>query len=272
MFQHMPGSETSMPRPSPPRDGRDEGRGEETDFGFRRVGAAEKPRLVGAVFESVATRYDLMNDLMSGGVHRLWKASLIDRLRPRPGERLLDLAGGTGDIAFRFLDRVGGDGTAIVCDFTPAMLEVGAARALDRGILDGIHWVAGDAEKLPLATTSVDAVTIAFGLRNVTHRGAAFAEALRVLKPGGRFLCLEFSHVAAPVLARLYDLYSFTVLPLLGALVARDRESYQYLAESIRRFPDQAALADEMRQAGFAQVKARSLSGGIAAIHSGWRI
>jgi demethylmenaquinone methyltransferase/2-methoxy-6-polyprenyl-1,4-benzoquinol methylase len=272
MFQHMPGSETSTPRPFPPAETEDGGRGEETDFGYRRVGVAEKPRLVGAVFESVATRYDLMNDLMSGGVHRLWKASLIDRLRPRPGETLLDLAGGTGDVAFRFLERVGGDGTAIVCDFTPAMLEVGAARALDRGILDGIHWVAGDAEKLPFAKASVDAMTIAFGLRNVTRRDAAFTEALRVLKPGGRFLCLEFSRVAAPVLARLYDLYSFAVLPLLGQLVARDRPSYQYLAESIRRFPDQAALAAEMRAAGFAEVRAKSLSGGIAAIHSGWRV
>jgi demethylmenaquinone methyltransferase/2-methoxy-6-polyprenyl-1,4-benzoquinol methylase len=272
MFQHMPGNETSSPRPSPRPAAGDGGRGEETDFGFRRVSAAEKPRLVGAVFESVATRYDLMNDLMSAGIHRLWKASLIDRLRPRPGEMLLDLAGGTADVAFRFLDRVGGKGRVIVCDFTPAMLEVGAARALDRGILDGIGWVAGDAEKLPIAKASVDAVTIAFGLRNVTHRDAAFAEALRVLKPGGRFLCLEFSQVAAPLLARLYDLYSFTVLPLLGQLVARDRDSYQYLAESIRRFPDQDALAAEMRQAGFAQVKAQSLSGGIAAIHSGWRI
>ena len=268
----MPGSETSTPPPRPPDAGRAGERGNETDFGYRRVSAAEKPRLVGAVFESVATRYDLMNDLMSGGVHRLWKATLIDRLRPRPGETLLDLAGGTGDIAFRFLDRVGGNGTAIVCDFTPAMLEVGAARALDRGILEGLEWVAGDAEKLPLAKASVDAVTIAFGLRNVTHRAAAFAEALRVLKPGGRFLCLEFSHVAAPFLARLYDVYSFTVLPLLGQLVARDRDSYQYLVESIRRFPDQAALADEMRAAGFAEVKAKSLSGGIAALHSGWRV
>jgi len=268
----MPGSETSLPRPFPPGEAGDGGRGEETDFGFRRVRAAEKPRLVGAVFESVATRYDLMNDLMSVGVHRLWKAALIDRLRPRPGETLLDLAGGTGDIAFRFLERVNRRGTAIVCDFTPAMLEVGAARAIDRGILEGIEWVAGDAEKLPFAKASVDAVTIAFGLRNVTHRDAALAEVLRVLKPGGRFLCLEFSHVALPWLARLYDLYSFTVLPLLGELVARDRASYQYLAESIRRFPDQEALAAEMRAAGFAEVRARSLSGGIAAIHSGWRI
>jgi len=246
--------------------------GDETDFGFRRVSAAEKPRLVGAVFESVAENYDLMNDLMSGGIHRLWKKTLIDRLRPRAGEVLLDLAGGTGDVAFRFLGRTQGRGRAVVCDFTPSMLEVGVARALDRGIIEGIDWVAGDAEKLPFQRASVDAVTIAFGLRNVTRRDAAFGEVLRVLKPGGRFLCLEFSHVAVPWLARLYDLYSFTVLPLLGQFVARDRASYQYLVESIRRFPDQESLAAEMRAAGFEQVAVQNLSGGIAAIHSGWRI
>jgi demethylmenaquinone methyltransferase/2-methoxy-6-polyprenyl-1,4-benzoquinol methylase len=271
MFQHMPGNETSGPQDAAPSgDGR--GSGGETDFGFRRVSAAEKPRLVGAVFESVATRYDVMNDLMSLGVHRLWKNALIDRLRPRRGEVLLDLAGGTGDIAFRFLERVQGHGTAIVCDFTPAMLEIGLVRALDRGILDGIAWVAGDAEKLPLAKASVDAITIAFGLRNVTHRDAAFAEMRRVLKPGGRFLCLEFSHVAEPFLARLYDMYSFAVVPLLGQVVVGDRASYEYLVESIRRFPAQGALAEEMRTAGFAQVHVHNLTGGIAAIHTGWRI
>jgi demethylmenaquinone methyltransferase / 2-methoxy-6-polyprenyl-1,4-benzoquinol methylase len=272
MFQHMPGSETSGPRAAAAPPGGEPWSGDETDFGYRRVRAAEKPRLVGAVFESVATRYDVMNDLMSLGVHRLWKAALIDRLRPRQGETLLDLAGGTGDVAFRFLERVGGHGRVIVCDFTPAMLAVGAARALDRGILEGIGWVAGDAEKLPLATASADAVTIAFGLRNVTHRDAALAEIRRVLKPGGRFICLEFSQVSEPFLARLYDVYSFAVLPLLGQVVARDRASYSYLVESIRRFPAQEALAEEMRAAGFAQVSVRNLSGGIAALHAGWRI
>jgi len=233
----------------------------------------KKARLVRAVFDSVASRYDLMNDLMSGGVHRLWKAELIDRLHPHPGERLLDIAGGTGDIAFRFLDRLAGkDGHAIVCDMTPAMLAVGRDRALDRGILRGIDWIAGDAEKLPLRPRSVDAVTIAFGLRNVTRIDAALAEAWRVLKPGGRFLCLEFSHVALPVLARLYDLYSFRVLPLIGQVVTGDRASYQYLVESIRRFPPQEELAERMRSCGFENVRVRNLTGGIAAIHSGWRL
>jgi demethylmenaquinone methyltransferase/2-methoxy-6-polyprenyl-1,4-benzoquinol methylase len=253
MLQHMPQDET-------------------TDFGARRVAAEEKPRLVGAVFESVASRYDLMNDLMSGGVHRLWKEELVTRLRPRRGEVLVDVAGGTGDVAFRFLDRLEGEGRVVVCDFTPAMIEVGAARALDRGILQGIDWVAGDAENLPLRSGVADAVTIAFGLRNVTRRQKALAEMRRVLKPGGRFLCLEFSRVEQPVLARLYELYSFGILPMLGGLVAGDRAAYQYLVESIRRFPDQASLAAELEAAGFAQVRWRNLSAGVAAIHSGWRI
>jgi demethylmenaquinone methyltransferase/2-methoxy-6-polyprenyl-1,4-benzoquinol methylase len=253
MLQHMPQDET-------------------TDFGARRVAPEEKPRLVGAVFESVAARYDLMNDLMSGGIHRLWKDELVTRLRPRRGERLVDVAGGTGDVAFRFLDRVEHEGRVVVCDFTPAMIEVGAARALDRGILDGIEWVAGDAENLPLKSGIADAVTIAFGLRNVTRRANALAEIKRVLKPGGRFLCLEFSHVGQPVLAQLYDTYSRTVLPALGALVAGDRPAYEYLVESIRRFPDQKSLAAELEAAGFIQVRWKNLSAGVAAIHSAWRI
>jgi demethylmenaquinone methyltransferase/2-methoxy-6-polyprenyl-1,4-benzoquinol methylase len=248
----------------------DDGR---THFGFREVGAAEKPSLVRGVFQSVAGRYDLMNDLMSGGIHRLWKAALVDWLNPRPGLTLLDTAGGTGDIAFRALDRLApGAGHVIVCDLTAQMLAVGRDRAIDRGLVKGLSWVCGDAERLPLPDRSVTAYTIAFGLRNVTHIERALAEARRVLKPGGHFLCLEFSRVVVPLFAQLYDQYSFRVLPAMGAVVAGDRESYVYLAESIRRFPPQQELAEMMAAAGLAQVRYRNLSGGIAALHSGWRI
>lgn len=246
--------------------------GHETDFGFRRVGEDEKTRLVREVFDHVASRYDLMNDLMSGGIHRRWKAQLIDRLNPRPGETLLDLAGGTGDIARRFLGRAGKDGRVIVCDINAAMVEAGRDRAIDEGILSGIRWLVGDAERLPLPDACVDACTISFGLRNVTRKALALAEARRVLKPGGRFFCLEFSRVEAPLLRRAYDLYSFAVLPRLGGIVAKDRDAYQYLVESIRQFPPQAELAAMMRDAGFEQVSWRNLSGGIAAIHTGWRL
>jgi len=242
------------------------------DFGYRRVPAREHTRLVHDVFVRVARRYDLMNDLMSGGVHRLWKAQLIDRLGPRPGQILLDVAGGTGDIARRFMARAGGSARAIICDINVNMLEAGRVRGLDAGDGDAVRWLCGDAEALPIASASVDIYTIAFGLRNVTRIPAALAEARRVLSPGGRFLCLEFSNVEGPLLKRVYDLYSFGVLPRLGAMVARDRDAYQYLVESIRRFPNRARLADLMVQAGFERVTARPLSGGIAAIHSGWRL
>jgi demethylmenaquinone methyltransferase/2-methoxy-6-polyprenyl-1,4-benzoquinol methylase len=245
---------------------------DKTWFGFRRVEAAEKPALVRGVFERVAGRYDLMNDLMSGGIHRLWKADLIDWLAPKCGEVLLDVAGGTGDIAFRFLGRAGKNAHAVVCDLTPAMLSVGRDRAIDRGIVAGIDWLAGDAQDLPLAERSVDAYTIAFGLRNVTDIDRALAEARRVLKPGGRFICLEFSQVVLPLLKQLYDLYSFRVLPLMGRIVAGDRDSYVYLVESIRRFPAQAALIERMSAAGLSRASYRNLSGGIAALHSAWRI
>jgi demethylmenaquinone methyltransferase / 2-methoxy-6-polyprenyl-1,4-benzoquinol methylase len=244
----------------------------QTDFGFREVGEDEKTRLVREVFDHVASRYDLMNDLMSGGIHRRWKAELIDRLKPRPGEILLDLAGGTGDIARRFLDRAGQTGQVIVCDINAAMVSAGRDRALDDGLFNGITWLVSDAEDLPLVDASVDCCTVSFGLRNVTRKERALEEVRRVLKPAGRFFCLEFSQVEAPLLRRLYDLYSFTVLPRLGAVVARDREAYQYLVESIRRFPPQAELAAMMGRAGFEQVSWRNLSGGIAAIHSGWRL
>ncbi len=255
MLQHMGGGDTSGI----------------VDFGFRRVAETDKPHLVRRVFQSVSRRYDLMNDLMSGGIHRLWKAALIAKLRPQPGQMLADLAGGTGDIALRFLAAAPGS-RAIVCDLAPAMVETGRDRAIDRGVLDEISWLVADAEALPLAGMSVDACTIAFGLRNVTHIERALAEARRVLKPGGRFLCLEFSRVVLPLLDRAYDLYSFAVLPLMGQIVTGDRDAYQYLVESIRRFPPQDELAGLMRAAGFEQVAFRNLSGGIAALHSGWRL
>ena len=241
----------------------------EADFGFRRVPSAERAGLVGAVFESVASRYDLMNDLMSGGLHRLWKAALIDWLKPRPGMRLIDIAGGTGDVAERILARAG---EVVVCDINPTMRETGRDRALDKGFVGGIRWVCGDAEALPFATNSTDGSTIAFGLRNVTHRDAALAEARRVLAPGGHFLCLEFSRVVLPLLAPIYDIYSLKLVPALGGMVTGDPEAYRYLVESIRRFPDQETLAEEMRRAGFDNVTYRNLSGGIVAIHSGWRV
>jgi demethylmenaquinone methyltransferase/2-methoxy-6-polyprenyl-1,4-benzoquinol methylase len=246
-------------------------------FGFREVAAEDKPSLVRGVFESVADRYDLMNDLMSGGIHRLWKSAMIDWLRPRPGQHFIDVAGGTGDIAFRILERLrAGDSPdaarVVVCDLTPAMLAVGRDRAIDRGILSGIEWVNGDAENLPFADRSFDAYTVAFGLRNLTHLDQALSEARRVLKPGGRLLCLEFSHVAVPIVDRLYDLYSFQVLPLLGQIVARDRAAYQYLVESIKRFPRQDELVERIGAAGFARTSFRNLTGGIAALHSAWRI
>jgi demethylmenaquinone methyltransferase / 2-methoxy-6-polyprenyl-1,4-benzoquinol methylase len=247
-------------------------RAEAESFGFRRVQPGERTALVRQVFDSVAGRYDLMNDLMSGGIHRLWKKTLIDWLAPRPGMRLVDVAGGTGDVAFGFLERIDCDGEAVVCDLSPAMMEVGRDRALDRGLIRPIRWVTGNAEALPFADRSFDAYTIAFGLRNVTHIDQALAEARRVLRPGGRFLCLEFSHVGAPPLARLYDIYSFRILPALGEIVARDRASYQYLVESIRRFPKADELDARIGKAGLRLGKHRTLLGGIAAIHSAWRI
>jgi demethylmenaquinone methyltransferase / 2-methoxy-6-polyprenyl-1,4-benzoquinol methylase len=242
------------------------------DFGYRTVAEGEKAGLVRGVFDSVARRYDLMNDLMSGGIHRLWKLEFIDRLNPRRGETVLDVAGGTGDIALGIVERTGAAANVVVCDITAAMLEVGRDRAIDRGVLHGIEFLCGDAERLPIASASVDAYTIAFGLRNVTHIDAALAEARRVLKPGGRFFCLEFSQIAQPTLARLYDFYSFRILPQIGALVARDREAYQYLVESIRRFPAQQALIERIAAAGLERPRYRNLSGGIAAVHSAWRL
>jgi len=245
---------------------------EQASFGFRDVPAAEKAGMVRRVFESVAPRYDLMNDLMSGGVHRLWKNTLVDVVHPRPGEKLLDVAGGTGDIAFRLLGRQGDRPDVTVCDINPAMLEVGRDRAVDRGLLRGLTWTTGDAEALPFPDRSFDAYTIAFGLRNVTDIDKALREACRVLKPGGRFYCLEFSRVTQPALGRVYDAYSERALPFFGRLVAGDAESYRYLHESIRRFPPQHELAARMRRAGFANVAWRDMTMGVVALHSGWRV
>jgi len=241
-----------------------------THFGNRTVVRADKTGLVQGVFESVAARYDLMNDLMSLGAHRLWKRALIDWLKPRPGRHHLDLAGGTGDIAFRYLDA--GGSRVSVLDISAAMLAVGRRRAARRRDRAKIAWLQGDAERLPFGDAAVDSITIAFGIRNCTDIEAVIAEAHRVLKPGGRFLCLEFSRLALPGMADLYETYSARVIPRLGALVARDREAYVYLVESIRRFPDQQCFADLIEAGGLGRVTWRNLSGGIAALHSAWRI
>ncbi len=243
-----------------------------THFGFQDVPVEEKAGLVRGVFDSVAGNYDLMNDLMSAGVHRLWKTAMIDWLNPRPGQSLLDVAGGTGDISFKFMDRIDGDGQATVLDINHNMLSVGQDRAIDQGRLQGYRWVNGDAMSLPIPDKSVDAYTIAFGIRNVTDIPMALREARRVLKPGGRFMCLEFSKVLMPGLKEFYDFYSFNILPQIGGIVAKDKESYQYLVESIRKFPDADRFQEMIAEAGLGQVKYRRLSGGIAALHSAWRI
>ena len=252
---------------------------EPTHFGFQTVRTDEKPRLIRAIFDDVAVRYDLMNDLMSAGIHRLWKTAMIDWLGPRKPGRYLDVAGGTGDIALRILDRLnerepvtGDDARVTVVDASESMIRMGRDRALDAGILNQIDWLQGDAECLPIEEQSVDVYSIAFGMRNFTRVDQALVEAHRVLKPGGRFLCLEFSHVVLPLLSAAYDAYSFKVLPALGEIVTGNRDAYQYLAESIRRFPDQEAFADMIGAAGLEQIKVRNLSGGIAALHSAWRI
>ncbi len=243
-------------------------------FGYRDVPEADKEGLVREVFSSVASKYDLMNDLMSGGVHRLWKDAFVEWLNPRPGWRCVDVAGGTGDIAFRIADLVrsrGGEAEITVCDINADMVGEGLRRALAKGER-AIHWITGNAEALPIPDSSMDAYTIAFGIRNVTHIDVALREARRVLKPGGRFLCLEFSRVEAPGLDALYDAYSMNVLPRLGQMVAGDAEAYRYLAESIRRFPPQAKFARMIEKAGLSQVKVRNLTGGVAAMHSAWKI
>ncbi|MGE0259352.1 MAG: class I SAM-dependent methyltransferase [Alphaproteobacteria bacterium] len=246
----------------------------QTDFGFRRVPEAAKAPLVRAVFDSVAERYDLMNDLMSAGIHRLWKDEMVAWLNPRPGQRMLDVAGGTGDVARRALPRLDPavGGVVVVCDANPRMLEIGRARAIDDGIFAGVEWLCGNAEALPFTDRAFDLYTIAFGLRNVTRIERALAEARRVLRPGGRFLCLEFAPAVASALQPLYDIYSLGFLPLLGRLVTGNRDAYAYLVESIRRFPPQSEVSAMIADAGLERPRYRNLTGGIAAIHSAWRL
>jgi demethylmenaquinone methyltransferase/2-methoxy-6-polyprenyl-1,4-benzoquinol methylase len=248
---------------------------ENAHFGFQRVPLEDKQARVDDVFHSVASRYDLMNDLMSGGLHRAWKEVLVTTVNPPKGERpfaLLDLAGGTGDIAFR-VAAAGGVGThTTVIDINADMLAIGRARAAERGLGDAITFVEGNAEALPFPDRRFDAVAVAFGIRNVPRIEAALDEAYRVLRIGGRFLCLEFSAVDMPGLDALYDFYSFNVIPALGRVVAQDAEAYRYLVESIRRFPRPATFAEMMRAAGFARVSFQRMTGGIVALHSGWRL
>lgn len=239
-------------------------------FGFRTVNAGEKVGMVREVFSSVAGRYDIMNDLMSAGMHRLWKNTFVGKINVPSTAAILDLAGGTGDIAVRLKNRTGANVT--VCDINEAMLNVGRDRQFDKGESGGLHWVCGNAEHLPVPDNSLDVITIAFGLRNVTDIPQALRDAHRALKPGGQFLCLEFSQVVIPMLAKLYDKYSFSLIPKIGELVTKDRDSYQYLVESIRMFPKQEELKRMMETAGFSRVTYDNLSMGIVAIHRGWKI
>lgn len=259
--------------------------------GFREVPEQEKSKLVGEVFSNVATNYDLMNDLMSGGLHRLWKDRLVSKLAPFPGMQHLDVAGGTGDVAFRVVDaiqkaeqRVRGSALAdadeedltrvYVCDINPSMLEIGKQRAKKRGLANAacLVWMEGDAEALTLKDESVDSYTIAFGIRNVTHIDRALKEAYRVLRRGGRFLCLELSHVSTPGFKEMYDAYSFNVIPRMGEIVSGDRASYQYLVESVRKFPNQEKFGSMIADAGFTEVDYENLVGGVVAIHSGFKL
>jgi len=242
-----------------------------TDFGFQNVPLQEKAKRVAGVFTSVARNYDLMNDLMSLGVHRLWKRFVIDLAGVRPGERVLDVAGGTGDLVREFARQVGDDGLAVLSDINAAMLGEGRSRLTDRGVV-GVPLAQANAEKLPFADGSFDCITIGFGLRNVTDKDAALRSMLRVLKPGGRLLVLEFSKPVSEGLSKIYDQYSFKVLPMLGRLVAKDEGSYRYLAESIRMHPDQATLKKMMEAAGFARVQVYNLTGGIVAVHRGFKL
>ncbi|XP_062874352.1 2-methoxy-6-polyprenyl-1,4-benzoquinol methylase, mitochondrial [Trichomycterus rosablanca] len=274
-------------------------------FGFESVTEEEKTQRVYKVFESVAQKYDMMNDAMSLGIHRIWKDILLHTMNPQPGLRLLDTAGGTGDISFRFLNYTrsvherqlrqkaranqtpswqeiasgyGSAGAAlpescaVVCDINKEMLKVGKERAEKAGITTGLSWVVGNAEELPFNDDQFDVYTIAFGIRNVTHIEQALQEAFRVLKPGGRFMCLEFSKVSNPLLSRLYDAYSFQMIPVLGEVIAGDWKSYQYLVESIRRFPDQETFKEMMEDAGFSRAQYTNLTGGIVALHSGFKL
>ncbi len=242
-----------------------------THFGFQTVDEDAKAGMVHGVFTNVASKYDVMNDAMSLGIHRIWKDAMMDWLAPRKGQRLLDVAGGTGDIAFRFLKRAG-EAHATVFDMTQPMLDEGRKRAEAAQLQDSLDWVCGDAMALPFEDDQFDVYTISFGIRNVTRIADALSEAYRVLKPGGRLMVLEFSAIPNKAMQWAYDRYSFNVIPPLGKLIVNDSDSYQYLVESIRRFPKQEIFADMIREAGFDRVKYRNLSMGIAALHSGWKI
>ncbi|GGA99253.1 bifunctional demethylmenaquinone methyltransferase/2-methoxy-6-polyprenyl-1,4-benzoquinol methylase UbiE [Allosediminivita pacifica] len=245
--------------------------GKTTHFGFQEVPETEKAGRVRGVFNSVASKYDVMNDAMSMGIHRVWKDAMMDWLAPRRGQRLLDVAGGTGDIAFRFLNRAG-DAQATVLDMTEPMLVAGKQRAEAEAMSDRLDWVVGDAMALPFADNTFDVYTISFGIRNVTRPEDALAEAYRVLRPGGRLMVLEFSQIPNDLMQWAYDLYSFNIIPRLGQVIAGDRDSYQYLVESIRRFPDQETFLGMVQDAGFGNAKYRNLTMGIACLHSGWKI
>jgi demethylmenaquinone methyltransferase/2-methoxy-6-polyprenyl-1,4-benzoquinol methylase len=242
-----------------------------THFGYKEVPEDEKVRMVGGVFHSVASRYDLMNDLMSGGIHRIWKRVAIELSGVRPGQQILDVAGGTGDLTSRFSREVGPTGKVVLSDINSSMLGTGRDRLLDEGVCGNVEFVLADAEALPFRESSFDCVTIAFGLRNVTHKERALASMLRVLKPGGRLLVLEFSKPTSEFLGKLYDAYSFGVIPKIGRLIAGDEDSYRYLAESIRMHPDQDTLRDMMEDAGFECCDYHNMTGGIVAIHRGFR-
>ena len=245
---------------------------QKTHFGYQDVDAAAKAGMVGQVFDSVASKYDVMNDLMSFGVHRLWKRFTLDQSGVRPGQAVLDIAGGTGDLAGQFSKRVGQNGFVVLADINASMLFTGRDKLLDKGLIENLDYTQANAEELPFADESFDCITIAFGLRNVTDKDKALRSMNRVLKPGGRLLVLEFSKPVLPLLSKAYDTYSFTALPMMGKLVANDAESYQYLAESIRMHPDQETLKGMMDDAGFAKTKYHNLTGGIVALHKGYKV
>lgn len=242
-----------------------------THFGYRDVPESEKAGMVHGVFSNVASKYDIMNDVMSGGIHRIWKEAMMDWLAPRAGQRLLDVAGGTGDVAFRFLQRAG-VAEAVVLDMTENMLTEGRKRAEAAALDNQLDWIVGDAMALPFDDNSFDIYTISFGIRNVTRIPDALSEAYRVLRPGGRLMVLEFSQLPNPMMQKAYDLYSFNVIPKMGQVIAGDSDSYQYLVESIRKFPDQDRFAAMIRDAGFENVSYRNMTFGVAALHAGWKI